>query len=84
MEDLKKMMPHHKAETKFEKNQDFKVLNEIAELASCIHLFTIQTHFQNYVIAQGTRINIIVVWKLKFSPNRKFETETPLIYQLQR
>lgn len=35
MEDLKKILPHHKVEAKFEKHQDFGQLNEVAELKSC-------------------------------------------------
>ena len=34
MEDLKKCMPHHKSESKWDKS-DFKLLNEVAELKSC-------------------------------------------------
>lgn len=35
MEDLKRILPHHKVESKVEKSQDFSVVNEIAELKSC-------------------------------------------------
>lgn len=35
MEDMKKLMPHHKAEPKFEKKQDFNEIPEICELKSC-------------------------------------------------
>ncbi len=35
IDDLKKLLPHHKVESKVEKSQDFTVVNEIAELKSC-------------------------------------------------
>lgn len=35
LEDLRKLMPHHKTESKFEKKESFTEINEICELKSC-------------------------------------------------
>jgi len=35
MEDLRKLLPHHKTEPKFEKEQSLSMINEVCELKSC-------------------------------------------------
>lgn len=65
MEDLKKMMPHHKAEQKFEKNQDFKTLNEVAELRSCNNVIFFEARRHEFLYMHVSRV--------PFGPSFKFQ-----------
>ncbi len=48
MEDIKAMMPHHKAEPKFDKSLDMKEITEICELRSCNNAVYFEHHKSNY------------------------------------
>ncbi|CAD7954714.1 unnamed protein product [Amoebophrya sp. A25] len=66
MEDLKKMMPHHKLESKFEKREDFSVVNEVAELKSCNNVLFFE--------ARGKRQDLYLhVARVPHGPTVKFQ-----------
>ncbi|KAH8738834.1 Brx1p nucleolar protein required for biogenesis of the 60S ribosomal subunit [Cryptosporidium ryanae] len=51
MEDIKKLLPHHKSEVKWEKKQPFSEITEVSELRSCnnILLFEARRHEELYM-----------------------------------
>lgn len=51
MEDIKKLLPHHKSEVKWEKKQPFSEITEVCELRSCnnIILFEARRHEELYM-----------------------------------
>merc|ERR1719454_2125264 len=66
LEDLKRMMPHHKTEPKFEKKTSFTEINEICELKSC----------NNAVFLESRRhgqTNFLHVAKVPHGPTMKFQ-----------
>lgn len=51
MEDIKRLLPHHKSEVKWEKKQPFSEITEVSELRSCnnILLFEARNHEELYM-----------------------------------
>ncbi|OII71361.1 ribosome biogenesis protein BRX1 [Cryptosporidium andersoni] len=65
MEDLKKLLPHHKAEPKWEKKQPFSEIIEVSELRSC----------NNIIFLEARRHEELYMWMSKCpdGPCAKFQ-----------
>ena len=66
MEDIKKMLPNHKAESKFDKKTDFREIAEICELKSCNNCVFIETR-------KGARNCYMHVARVPTGPTFKFQ-----------
>eukprot|EP00747_Dinoflagellata_sp_TGD_P163970 gnl/TRDRNA2_/TRDRNA2_183270_c0_seq1.p1 gnl/TRDRNA2_/TRDRNA2_183270_c0~~gnl/TRDRNA2_/TRDRNA2_183270_c0_seq1.p1 ORF type:complete len:372 (-),score=83.30 gnl/TRDRNA2_/TRDRNA2_183270_c0_seq1:139-1203(-) len=64
-EDIKRLLPHHKVEPKFDKNADIKDINEIAELKSC----------NNVVFFESRKKQDLYLWmaRVPTGPTVKFQ-----------
>jgi len=64
-DDIRKMMPHHKTEPKFEKRSNFKEINEICELKNC----------NNVVFFEARKREDLYMWvgRVPQGPTMKFQ-----------
>lgn len=67
MEDLKKLMPHHKAESKMERSKNLFVVNEICEVKNC----------NKALLFEGRRKADLYMWvsNIQQGPSAKFLIE---------
>ncbi|KAL3128509.1 Brx1p nucleolar protein required for biogenesis [Cryptosporidium hominis] len=65
MEDIKKLLPHHKSEVKWEKKQPFSEISEMSELRSC----------NNIILLEARRHEELYMWVAKCpnGPSIKFQ-----------
>lgn len=65
MEDLRKMLPHHKTEPKFEQKDSLRVINEVCELKSC----------NNAVFFEARKKQDLYLWlaRVPAGPTLKFQ-----------
>ncbi|OWR52443.1 putative brix domain-containing protein 2 [Danaus plexippus plexippus] len=67
MEDLKKLMPHHKTESKMERSKNLYVVNEISEMKNC----------NKCILFEGRKMRDLYVWfsNIPNGPSAKFLVE---------
>lgn len=52
MEDIKKLMPHHKTESKMERSKNLYVVNEISEMKNC----------NKCILFEGRKMRDLYMW----------------------
>lgn len=67
MEDIKKLMPHHKPESKMERSKTLSVLNEMCEMKNC----------NKAILLEGRRKRDLYMWlaNIPNGPSVKFLVE---------
>ncbi|CAH0727869.1 unnamed protein product, partial [Brenthis ino] len=67
MEDLKKLMPHHKSESKMERSKNLYVVNEISEMKNC----------NKCILFEGRKMRDLYLWlsNIPNGPSAKFLVE---------
>ncbi|XP_072940859.1 ribosome biogenesis protein BRX1 homolog [Epargyreus clarus] len=67
MEDLKKLMPHHKSESKMERSKNLYVVNEISEMKNC----------NKCILFEGRKMRDLYLWmsNVPNGPSAKFLVE---------
>lgn len=72
MDDLKKLMPHHRPESKMERTKNLQVVNEMCEMKNC----------NKTILFEGRRKRDLYVWFANVStgPSVKFLVENSTYY----
>ena len=72
MEDLKTLMPHHRAESKMERSKNLSVVNEICEIKHC----------NKAILFEGRRKKDLYMWisNIPKGPSAKFLVENGIHY----
>lgn len=67
MEDLKRIMPHHKSESKMERSKNLYVVNEISEMKNC----------NKCILFEGRKMRDLYIWfsNIPNGPSAKFLVE---------
>lgn len=67
MEDIKKLMPHHKTESKMERSKNLYVVNEISEMKNC----------NKCLLFEGRKMRDLYLWMANVpnGPSAKFLVE---------
>lgn len=73
MEDLKKLMPHHKTESKMERSKNLYVVNEISEMKNC----------NKCILFEGRKMRDLYVWfsNIPNGPSAKFLVENSKFFK---
>lgn len=70
MEDIKKLMPHHKTESKMERSKNLYVVNEISEMKNC----------NKCILFEGRKMRDLYMWisNIPNGPSAKFLVENSM------